>query len=83
VIATFKAYYLRRTFVNLVKSTDNDQVTVKDFWKAFTIRDAHCNIEESWKEVNRSCMNGVWGKPCPKFVHGFKDFSVNNDVLKA
>uniref|UniRef100_A0A8C4Q849 Uncharacterized protein n=2 Tax=Eptatretus burgeri TaxID=7764 RepID=A0A8C4Q849_EPTBU len=83
VIATFKTYYLRRTFANLVKSTDNDHMTVKEFWKSFTIRDALRNVEESWKEVTPYCMNGVWGKLCPQFVNGFKGFSVNNDLLKA
>ena len=81
VIATFKTYYLQITFTNLVKLTDN-QMTVKEFWKPFTIRDALCNVE-SWKEVTNSCMNGAWGKLCPQFVRGFKGFSVNNDLSKA
>ena len=58
-----------------MKSTDNYQMTVKEFWKAFTIRDAACNVEESWREVTRSCMNGAWAKLCPQFVHGFKDLA--------
>ena len=69
VIATFKANY--------------NKMTVKEFWKAITIRDAACNVEESWREVTRSCMNGAWAKLCPQFVHGFKGFSVNNDLSKA
>ncbi len=83
VIDTFKVCYLPITFINLVKSTDNNQMIVQEFWKAFTIRYALCNIEESWKEVTRSCMNGVWGKLCPQFLHGFKGFSVNYGLLKT
>ena len=59
VIDTFNACYLPITFIYLVKSTDN-QMIVKEFWKA--IRDVLCDVEESWKEITRSSMNGVWGK---------------------
>jgi hypothetical protein len=37
VIATFRAYYLRRIFDLLVK--EKDQITVKDIWRAFFVRD--------------------------------------------
>ena len=35
VVDTFKACYLPITFINLVESTDNNQMIVKEFWKAF------------------------------------------------
>ena len=74
VVATFMAYYLPITFANLVKSTENNQMTVKEFWKVFTIRDAPCNVEESWKEVIRSCMNGVWGQTLPSVCSPLQGF---------
>ena len=66
-----------------MKSTDNNQMTANELWKSFTIKSTRCNVEESWKEVTRSCMSGVWGTLCPQFVHGFKRFSVNNDMSKT
>ena len=83
VIDTFKVCYLPITFINLVKSTDNSQMIVREFWKAFTTRDVLCDVEESWREITRSSMNGVWGKVSPQCVHGYKGFNVNNDLSKA
>ncbi|KAK3881758.1 hypothetical protein Pcinc_013840 [Petrolisthes cinctipes] len=37
----------------------------------------------SWDEVPRSCLNGVWKKLCPQFVHDFKGFSINENLAKA
>ena len=56
---------------------------VKEFWKALTTRDVLCNVEESWREITRSSMNGIWGKISPQCVHGYKSFNVNNDLSKA
>ncbi|XP_042226803.1 tigger transposable element-derived protein 1-like [Homarus americanus] len=59
VIANFKAYYLRKTFLQLIKAIDGeDKPTIRDFWKKFNILDAVDNIAESWDEVKTSAMNG-------------------------
>jgi hypothetical protein len=63
VIATFKSYYLRRTFIQMVKDTaGEDNISVKDFWKNFNIKKAIDNIGDAWTEVSQSCMKGVWKK---------------------
>ena len=60
VIASFKAYYLRSTFTMAFKATERDpQLTLKDFWKSYNIRNAVQNIADSWQEVKQTNMNGV------------------------
>ncbi|XP_018099221.1 tigger transposable element-derived protein 1-like [Xenopus laevis] len=68
VIASFKAYYLLRTFSQAVRATQNDVMTLREFWKNYNIYDAVKNIVESWDEVKESNMRGVWNKLCPQFT---------------
>ncbi|XP_042226459.1 tigger transposable element-derived protein 1-like [Homarus americanus] len=76
VIANFKEYYLRTTFLQLIKSIDGeDKPTIRDFWKKFNILNAVDNIAESWDEVKTSAMNGSWKSIWPECVHEFKGFS--------
>ena len=75
VIASFKAYYLRRTIAMALAATERQQdLTLKDFWKNYNIRDAVKNIADSWEEVKVTNMNGVWKKLCPQFVNDFHGF---------
>ncbi|XP_069611020.1 tigger transposable element-derived protein 1-like [Ranitomeya imitator] len=70
VIATFKAYYLRRVIGNALAATErNKDLTLKEFWKTYNIIDAVNNIADSWDEVKQTSMNGVWKKLCPRFVN--------------
>jgi hypothetical protein len=73
VIATFKSYYLWKTFTQLVKDTDGE-VSVKDFWRNFNIKKATDSIGDAWTEVTQSCMNGVWRKIWPDIVTDFHGF---------
>lgn len=65
-IAAFKAYYLRRTFGQLIHETDSDKQSMKEWWKSFNIMKAIENIDLSWKEVTQHCMNGCWKKLWPE-----------------
>lgn len=65
-IKTFKAYYTRRSFAHLnAAMKQNNEKTVKDFWKTFNVLDAVRIIGDSWAEVCERTMNGVWKKLCP------------------
>ncbi|CAH2220635.1 tigger transposable element-derived 1-like [Pelobates cultripes] len=67
VIATFKAYYLRRTFHQLIEHMDReDKQSVLDFWKQFHIMKAVSNIDLSWKELTQQCLKAVWKKIWPE-----------------
>lgn len=81
VIATFKAYYQRRTMKQLLDATDGpDKPTIKEFWKGYNIKNAIDNIAASWKEVSAATMNGCWKKLWPECVHGFEVFDGKETV---
>ena len=80
VIASFKAYYLRRTIAMALQATETKKdLTLKDFWKSYNILDAVKNIAHFWKEVMVTNMNGVWRKLCPQFVNDFHGFEERVD----
>ena len=67
VISNFKAYYLRRTFRQLIDKTDGeDKQSIRDFWKNYNIMDAVDNINLSWNEVTKKCLKGVWKNVWPE-----------------
>ncbi|CAH2327285.1 tigger transposable element-derived 1-like [Pelobates cultripes] len=67
MIATFKAYYLRRTFHQLIEHKDReDKQSILDFWKQYHIMNAVSNIDFSWKEVTQQCLKAVWKKIWPE-----------------
>lgn len=75
IIATFKAYYLRRTFKKMIEAVDtNESLSITQFWKQFNIKDGIDIIAESWNEVKESTMNAVWKKIWPECVHNFAGF---------
>ncbi|XP_066964345.1 tigger transposable element-derived protein 1-like [Macrobrachium rosenbergii] len=86
VIASFKAYYTRRTFRHVHRVTENcsDKLDVKRVWKGYSILDTVKNIESSWKEVRKSNLNGGWKKLCPNFVMDFTGFEEgeNLDIVR-
>ncbi|XP_053571656.1 tigger transposable element-derived protein 1-like [Bombina bombina] len=75
VIASFKAYYLRRTFSQAVRATQNDEMTLTDFWRNYNIYDAIKNIADAWNEVKETNMRGVWNKLCPQLTQEFLGFT--------
>ncbi|EMP31440.1 Proteasome assembly chaperone 1 [Chelonia mydas] len=75
VIANFKAYSLRSTFAQAVVATDGETgKTLYDFQKSRNIYQAIINIAQAWAEVTQVCLNAIWKKVCPQFVHSFKGF---------
>ena len=71
-IATFKAYYLRRTFRQLIAET-NDETSIKKNWKNYSITDAVDNIGESWKEMKSTTMNQIWKKIWPECIQSHEE----------
>jgi hypothetical protein len=61
LIGTFRSYYYRKTFIQLVMDTTKgqDQLSVKDFWRNFNVKKAVDSIGSAWAEVLQSCMIGV------------------------
>ncbi|XP_067134805.1 tigger transposable element-derived protein 1-like [Centruroides vittatus] len=63
VIKTFKAYYTRHAHLHEAMR-QNNELSVKDFWKQFNVLDAVRIIGQSWNEVSQKTLNGVWKKLC-------------------
>lgn len=74
-ISTFKAYYLRRNFRQLIKER-NVKYSLKIFWKNYNIKDAVDSISESWKELKLTTMNHVWKQIWPECIES-ADAEVN------
>ncbi|KAK1327371.1 hypothetical protein QTO34_014991 [Cnephaeus nilssonii] len=82
VLASFKAYYLRRTFAMASMAMEKDkELTLKDFWKSYNVLAAVKNISDSWDEVKQTNLNGVWKKLCPQFVNDFHRFEDPVEVV--
>ncbi|KAK1327439.1 hypothetical protein QTO34_014153 [Cnephaeus nilssonii] len=82
VIASFKAYYLRRTLAMAFRATEKDkELTLNDFWKSYKVLAAVKNISDSWDEVKQTNLNGVWKKLCPQFVNDFHGFEDSVEVV--
>lgn len=62
VIANFKAYYIRRTFKQLLHAVDVQKETILKFWKSFNIMMAIETIRDSWNDVTNDSMRDVWNK---------------------
>lgn len=77
VIATFKAYYLRRTLSQLIEECDvENRQSMRNWWNNFHIMKAIRNIQESWDEVSQSSMKSVWKKLYSEIV---SDIPANED----
>ena len=75
-IATFKAYYLRRTFKQAItETTGDDTISLTEFWKKYNIKQAIQNIDESWQEVTVSNMRAVWKHIIPHCANDFGGFA--------
>jgi len=71
VTATFKAHYLRQTFMEMLTVVDRTDTTIKDHWHSFYILKGINNINTAWDKVKVKCMNEVWHKLLPEFMVGF------------
>ncbi|XP_042212761.1 tigger transposable element-derived protein 1-like [Homarus americanus] len=81
-IASFKSYYLRRPFAMAISATENDEKTLKEFWRENTMYHCIKNIAWAWDDVTKQCMNGVWKKVLKRYVHNFKGFETVTELEK-
>jgi hypothetical protein len=65
VTGTSKEHLLKKTCDTLGKNMDNKNMSVKEFWKSSSIRDAIMLIGEAWTALTHLCMNTVWRSVCP------------------
>ena len=78
VILTFKSYYLRNKFCKAIGIADSNssdgsrQGILKIFWEGFAILDVIKNIYDSWEDVKRSTLTGVWKNLIPTLTDDFE-----------
>ena len=78
VIATFKAYYLRRTFSQAIKATTGENApTLTEFWKSYNIRNVIENIGEAWHELTASNVTALWKHIIPHCANDFIGFETH------
>ena len=56
---------------------------LKTFWKGFTILDTVKNICESWEEVKKSALTGVWKKLIPTLLDAFEGLKTSVEEITA
>ncbi|XP_053572819.1 tigger transposable element-derived protein 1-like [Bombina bombina] len=82
IIATFKAYYLRQTFTEMVRVLDRSDTTIKDYWHSFNILKGINNINAAWEEVTVNCLNGVWRKLLPECIHNLTSVEPLENIVE-
>ena len=61
IIATFKTYYIKRTFQYILDTLDKDKtLTVIDAWKKFSIKDCVKHAALALSDLRPSTLNGCW-----------------------
>jgi DDE superfamily endonuclease len=69
LIATFKAYYIRRTFERIHNQLEADpSMTVQSAWKQFNILNCVQIVAECVEELQPKTLNGCWKPIWPKVV---------------
>lgn len=64
IIENLKRRY-RKAFIESVLSTD-DSMSVKEFWRNYTIKDAIYNVASSWDDLTVSNLKNGWNKLWPE-----------------
>ncbi|XP_023209677.1 tigger transposable element-derived protein 1-like [Centruroides sculpturatus] len=65
IIATFKKYYIKRTYQFILSKLENESLTVKDVWKQFPIFDCLINVASASAEIRPTTLNACWKKVWP------------------
>lgn len=67
IIATFKAYYLRKSFQLILDKMELENTGVKDVWKKFTILNCVEIVAASLKEIRGTTLKSCWKALLPDF----------------
>lgn len=69
IIQTFKAYYIRQSFQTIFDRLENDEnKTLIQIWKEFSILDCVKTISSAYKELKSSTLNACWKALLPGMV---------------
>jgi hypothetical protein len=79
--SNFKDYYPHLDFMEMVRVLDRSHKTIKDYWGSSDILKGTNNINRAWEEVLVQCLNGVWCKVLPQFMHDFTGFEPLENIV--
>ena len=81
MIATFKAYYLRRTFARAIAAAEEDtKKSLMQLWKDYHVYNCLKNIAWDWDDVTKEHINGIWKQTLERLLHDFKRFAHNKEI---
>lgn len=60
---------------------DNEEAEIHDFFRQYTMKDAVDNIDNAWKKVKQSCLNGVWRKIYPDAIRAHAADATDDTVI--
>ncbi|KAJ8669323.1 hypothetical protein QAD02_000582 [Eretmocerus hayati] len=75
-VCMFKAYHMRRLmkqmlrFINRPIDESQRFVSLRNFWKKFSIADTTEIVAQSWEELEDSTLRSCWNKLCPENSNG-------------
>ncbi|GFV78453.1 tigger transposable element-derived protein 1 [Trichonephila clavipes] len=68
IIATFKKYYIKTTYIFILNKLENESLTVKDVWKQFSIFDCLIHVASTSAQIRPRTLNACWKKIWPACV---------------
>jgi hypothetical protein len=68
----------------MIREIGNCNMSVKEYWMSYNTLKCINNIDAAWEQVTSTCMNKVWRKLWPEYVHDFRRFEevpeITNEV---
>lgn len=68
IIATFKKYYVKRSFQFILNQLDNEAVSLTDVWKKFSILDCINHATSAIVEIRPETLNACWKTLWPRCI---------------
>lgn len=68
IIATFKLYYIQRAFQHILDAVEQDNLTIVDAWKKYSILDCITYASMAKEKLRVSTLNSCWKALWPECV---------------
>lgn len=84
IIATFKKYYIKNTYRDILDKMENESLTLTDVWKKFTILDCLNHVASAIAELRPHILNACWKAVwpgCIKFDEIIETSSLSAEII--
>ena len=68
--------------MEMVRVLDRSDKTIKGYWHLFDILKGINNINAVWEEMSVNCLDGVWRKLLPEFIHDFTGLKPVENIVE-